>query len=248
MKICSAFLIAVMLLSGQPAPARALACGKTYTVRAGETLYSIAKLCNISYVVLMGINYEISDPGKIYPGQVIRLEAEAPLEQYHQPAAGPADTAGYQPGGAYIVRKGDSLSRIAYLYGTTITELVHYNPVLLQNAIIVPGQVLLLPPYTRHEKGWVGVSSIAAEGGDQIQVRVVDFPAYSFLELHLTLREEEDYNYDVIQLKTDSRGEARGTMLLPWYAYKGEVYEIHVFNLDEPEMGEVKSPGIKIID
>ena len=249
MKYAAAFLLAFLLLAAAaPAPAQAQFCGVTYTVRAGDTLYSIAEECGISYVVLISINYEISDPSKIYPGQVIRLEAEVPLNQYRQPASGPGVDAGYQEGGTYVVRKNDSISRIAYLYGTTISEIVRYNPILRQRLVIVPGQVLVLPPEARRGKGWVGVSANRAEGGDDIEVRVVDFPAYAMIEMNLMLREEEDFSYFTVQVQTDARGDARAVLEIPWYAWEDEIYEVHVTNLDDGDQPVVKSPGILIVD
>ena len=48
-------------------------CSQTYLVQPGDTLYDISVLGRVPYLALLGINYEISDPGKIYPGQIIRL-------------------------------------------------------------------------------------------------------------------------------------------------------------------------------
>ncbi len=95
-KLCASILIALLLaVTCGAAPAQAAGiCGTTYSVNPGDTLYSIAQKCQVSYVVLMDINYEISDPGKIYPGQVIRMTAEEPLPFYTQPVSGPAQPDG----------------------------------------------------------------------------------------------------------------------------------------------------------
>src|SRR5690606_34770972 len=125
-----AILIAILLVAAVAVPVRAqaqLLCRETFVVRPGDTLYDIAVFCGVPYLALLGINYEISDPNNIYPGQIIRLEAEVPLEWFHQPASGPAEDFGLQPGGAYIVRRGDSLARIAFLYDTTIYDLMELN-------------------------------------------------------------------------------------------------------------------------
>ena len=45
----------------------------THTVRQGETLYSIARNYGISLQSLLGVNPQISDPSRIYPGQIINI-------------------------------------------------------------------------------------------------------------------------------------------------------------------------------
>ena len=50
----------------------------------------------------------------------------------------------------YVVKKGDSLARIAYRYGLKISTLKEYNS--LKKNVIHPKQVLLIPPTTSAEK------------------------------------------------------------------------------------------------
>jgi LysM repeat protein len=245
MKPALALLLAAVLLLHPAAPVKA-ACGSTYTVQPGDTLYSIGADCGVSYVVLVSINYELSSPDKIWPGQVIRLVAEAPLDQAHPPASGPGVVAGYQPGGAYVVRRGDSLSRIAYLYDTTVPELLYANPQII-GTVIQPGQVLVLPLGARHEKGWVGVSTLTARGGTQIVARVVDFPAYANVEFRLMLTEENDDDYfQVFRVETDAHGEAHAELRLPLYVAAPRTWEVRVFNMDDPESRPIHSPVIRI--
>lgn len=246
-----ALLIAACLLVGHaPLPARAQACGKTYKVREGDTLYSIAERCNLSYVVLVSINFEISDPGMIYPGQIIRLEAEAPLTWWQQPEDGPAQPGGLQDDGTYIVRKGDSLARIAFLYDTTVPEIIEANPLLNGGAQVSPGQVLRMPAGARKDKGWVGISTLSADGGDKIDVRVVDFPPYAEIEYRLGIREEGDYAYERVDGRTDARGEARATITIPWFAWRGEIWEVRVVTRGEAAGEHIRSvsAGVKIVN
>ncbi len=245
-----AFLIAIILIGAIAAPARAQAqqlCRETFVVRPGDTLYDISVLCRVPYLALLGINYEIKDPNNIYPGQIIRLEAEVPLEWFHQPASGPSEDFGLQPGGAYIVRRGDSLARIAFLYDTTIYDLMEMNPEIGSDQIIHPEQVLLMPQTARHEKGWVGVSSLFASGGQAIEARAVDFTPYARMHFRLGIRDEFDtFDYQVIETRTDAHGQARVTMTLPYYAWENDIWEVRVVNLDEGEESMVVSPGIRI--
>lgn len=107
--------------SAPAAPAAA-----TYTVKPGDTLSAIAAKFATSYRQLATLN-KISDPNKIYPGQVLRLSATA-----EQPK--PAQT-------TYTVKAGDTLSGIAAKYGTTYQRLAEINGISNPN-LIFAGQVL----------------------------------------------------------------------------------------------------------
>jgi len=229
-------------------------CGETYTVQKGDTLASIADYCGLNYVVLININYEMIDPNLIRPGQVIRLTAEIPI--YTTPASGPADTAGLQEDGqSYIVRKGDSLARIAYLYKTTVYAIQQVNPELNGSTIIYPGQSIQLPYDLNPRKGWVGISTLEAWAYDEIDVRVEDLIPYADLEfrLHEKVNEfyEGYYNPDLYSIvtegKTDSQGKAYSTLKVPYWARNGETWVIDVYVRNEGDRGKpVTSPDILI--
>ena len=53
--------------------------GKTYTVKQGETLYSVAWRYHIDYRELASINH-IPQPYAIYPGQVLVLDSNTPTK------------------------------------------------------------------------------------------------------------------------------------------------------------------------
>jgi LysM repeat protein len=239
-------LLAGLLCAGLfPSPARAQAAecrGSTYTVRAGESLYSIAVKCNIPFAGLVGINVELSDSDRIYPGQVIRLVASTPL--YNNPATGPAEEGGLQPWGEYIVRRGDSLARIAYLYTTTVEKLIALNPETGPHGIIYPRQALQIPEDARLEKGWVGVSTLIASARDRVVVRVVDFPPYADIDLRVGQLDEQ---YDVVyDAKTDARGQARVEITLPSLAWYDEVWVVEVVTTELAREVRALSPGIVI--
>jgi LysM repeat protein len=48
-------------------------CGDTYIVLSGDTINSIAALCGTTVNAILEINPEITDPGNLYPGQIIRI-------------------------------------------------------------------------------------------------------------------------------------------------------------------------------
>lgn len=231
------------LLGGAPVQAQSF-CGNTYTVKAGDTLVSIAKACGLpNYVVLSNINFELSDPNLLRPGQVIRLVAESPL-----PTPVPGGTAvegGMQPGGVYIVRKGDSLGRIAYLYNTTVAELYRVNPQLGGRPTVYTGQRIQLPKDAKWSKGWVGVSSLTPAAYSTIEARVVDFPSYTLIAFRLRYKptplEGDISQFDdpdmwvQVETKTDARGEARVSLRMPYWALRNETWVVEVVTTQSPE-------------
>jgi membrane-bound lytic murein transglycosylase D len=81
-----------------------------HRVRAGESLWSIANEHGLSVSKLASINH-ISARGRIYPGQVLRVPASAGT-----------------PGAMrYVVRRGDTLTKIAQQFGVAVNELIEFN-------------------------------------------------------------------------------------------------------------------------
>lgn len=116
----------VLRLSGASAPTKAPAKAKTYTVKSGDNLSSIADRFNTSVAALVKAN-GISNPNIIYPGQVLKLSGSS------APAA-PS---------TYTVKSGDTLSAIAEAHGTTWRQLASLNNLIDAN-MIYPGQKLRL--------------------------------------------------------------------------------------------------------
>lgn len=93
----------------------------TYTVKSGDTLSGIASKFGTTYQKLAEIN-GISDPNKIYTGQVLKVTGSSSVT-------------------TYTVKSGDTLSAIAKKYNTTVDSLVSKNGIKDKNKIYV-GQVL----------------------------------------------------------------------------------------------------------
>ena len=104
----------------------------SYTVKSGDTLSKIAQKYNTTYQELARIN-GISDPNKIKVGQVLKLPNSSSTKT--------STTSSYQ---TYTVKSGDSLSKIAQIFGTTYQELARINGISDPNKISV-GQVLKVP-------------------------------------------------------------------------------------------------------
>lgn len=100
-----------------PPPAK----NKTYTVKKGDTLSGIASRFGTDYRLLAAKN-GISNPDKIYPGQVITIKGGS----RHQ---------------HYTVKRGDTLSKIASEHGTNYHHLAQLNGISNPNKIYA-GQVI----------------------------------------------------------------------------------------------------------
>lgn len=112
----------VEIISVSSAPIQAPATG-TYTVRAGDTLSSIAAKFGTSYQALASLN-GIANPNLIYVGQVLQVTGSANTESVY-----------------YTVRVGDNLSAIASRYGTSYQSIASLNGLANPN-IIYAGQTL----------------------------------------------------------------------------------------------------------
>lgn len=109
----------------------------TYTVQSGDTLSGIANKFGTNYESLANLN-NISNPNRIYVGQVLKLSANSNTASSAHQA-----TTNATPAGSYSVKAGDSLSAIAARYGMSYETLARLNNISNPNRIYV-GQVLTL--------------------------------------------------------------------------------------------------------
>jgi membrane-bound lytic murein transglycosylase D len=112
--------------------------GTTHTVRAGDTLYDIARDYDVSVSALKQVNGLRSS--RIYPGKELHIPA---------PVQSSAPTRAVTESGTYKVQKGDTLYDIARRFGVSISELRRANG--LRTSRIYPGDVLRIP--TSQAKG-----------------------------------------------------------------------------------------------
>ena len=104
----------------------------TYTVRRGDTLSQIAKAYNVTVEHIVEIN-NLQNPSLIYPGEKLRITESnsttlnEPVKQINKYT--------------YIVRKGDTLSQIAKIYGVSVEYLVRQNNIQNPNIIYI-GQII----------------------------------------------------------------------------------------------------------
>jgi|GEM_PF-91996 len=109
-----------------------------YTVRTGDTLFSIAQRYGTTVAAILAINPQITDPSLIYPGQVICVPQAVPPP----PPVCPPNSF------AYTVMTGDTLFTIAQRYGTTVAAILAINPQITDPNVIFPGQIICVPTVT----------------------------------------------------------------------------------------------------
>lgn len=107
----------------------------TYTIVAGDTLYSIAIRFNTTVAVLLQANPGIN-PNALFIGQRICVPGTTP-----PPVTCPT---GFT---TYIIRAGDTLYSIAIRFNTTVAVLLQANPGINPNALFI-GQRICVPGTT----------------------------------------------------------------------------------------------------
>lgn len=96
---------------------------KRHTVKAGETLYGIARLYNVSVMELVAAN-DLSLQEGIRPGQILRLSSDEPVDSSGAVAShGPVSVAEF----FHEVKPSDTLYSIARQYNVTIQQIMEWN-------------------------------------------------------------------------------------------------------------------------
>lgn len=107
-----------------------------YVVEQGDTFYSIGKKLGISMQAIAEANPNV-EPTRLRIGQTLVIPTSAPERV--------PSGAGTLPTGetVYTVKSGDTLSRIAQRYGTTVKEIQSANNLLTSKILV--GQKLTIP-------------------------------------------------------------------------------------------------------
>jgi LysM repeat protein len=129
-------VLAAALVGGvfaRPALAAPSQSDSAYVVRPGDTLGTIAARFGVSASAISSAN-GISDPDRIYIGQNLIIPGAG--ESASVPAA-PKPPSQAPEGGTYIVQAGDTLSKIAVRYRTTVQNLISLNGLSNPNLIWV---------------------------------------------------------------------------------------------------------------
>ena len=94
----------------------------TYTVASGDSLSKIARINGVSLGALMKVN-GMNSSSIIRPGQVITI----PEGSASTPAIPTSNIVIPDGANTHVVRKGENLTRIASIYGTTIKQIMEMN-------------------------------------------------------------------------------------------------------------------------
>ena len=120
----------------------AVSANTTYTVRSGDTLFSIARAHGTTVQAIATAN-NIINPNLIYAGQqlIIPGPAGSPGAPPPPPASPPPTTGESR---LHVVRPGDTLFRISVQFGVSVAAIAQANNITNVNLIYV-GQQLLIP-------------------------------------------------------------------------------------------------------
>jgi murein DD-endopeptidase MepM/ murein hydrolase activator NlpD len=111
------------------------AAAESFTVRVGDSLWSIARANGTTVEALMEANALPHD--RLQPGMVLRLPGAAGASE-----PGPSAATAPVPTAQYIVKAGDSLYHIALHHSVSVDDLIAWND--LDGTLIRPGQQLSL--------------------------------------------------------------------------------------------------------
>lgn len=122
-----------------PAPG---ACGEgliPYTVKAGDTLFALARSNSTTVEALIRLNPGIVDPNSLRIGQTVCLPP---------PGATTPSTVNCPIGlTRYTIQPGDTFWSLARRTGTTAEQIMAQNPGIDPNSLVV-GQKICIPPFT----------------------------------------------------------------------------------------------------
>ena len=119
-----------------------------YTVKSGDTVWTLAKQCGVDPVVIVRLN-GLADPNKLAVGQRLRLPCDPRPSM--PPATGPQPPRPPRPpmpscpscDNMYTVQPGDTLFSIAAANGTTVEALVQLNRIGNPNLIFAGDRLRL---------------------------------------------------------------------------------------------------------
>lgn len=140
------------------------ASAESYKVKSGDSLWAIAQKYNTSVAQLKTINKLSSDI--IFPNQI--LETDKKQSSNASSSASEQNTNSRASNGAaktstYTVKKGDTLSAIAFKHNISLSNLMKWNN--LNSTLIYPGNVFVVSKSSGSNSGSAVSSTGNANGG-----------------------------------------------------------------------------------
>ena len=137
----------------------------TYTVKAGDSLYRIAKNHNMSLQELKSLNNLSSD--LIFAGQVLKVSGQVTSNQPSTNTSQNSNQTQASGNGTYTVKAGDSLYRIAVNHNMSLQELKNLNN--LSSNLIMPGQVLKVSGQATSNQPSTNTNTNTSQNSNQTQ-------------------------------------------------------------------------------
>ena len=118
-------------IPGTPSPGPCPAGTFAYTIRAGDTFFSLARRFNTTIAAIQAANPGV-DPNRLQIGQRICIPG--------MPSPGPCPAGSF----AYTIRAGDTLYALANRFNTTVNAILALNPGIDPRYLRV-GQIICIP-------------------------------------------------------------------------------------------------------
>jgi LysM repeat protein len=142
----------------QPPPSP-MTSATEYVIAKGDNFSTIAKKFHVSVKALMDANPGV-EPTKLKIGQKISIPPASASATSSNPSGATGSTAGAPGEQVYTVKSGDSLTKIANDFGTTVKALRSLNN--LKTDKIVVGQKLKIPAKSSGSTGTADTTSPSA--------------------------------------------------------------------------------------
>ena len=127
-----------------------IASALTHYVVWGDTLWDLSRYYGTSIDAIVQANDQITNPNLIFAGDTLEIPVgptATPGPTTVPPTPGPTVT--IPPGlMTYVVQRGDTLSKIAIRFNTTVTAIMQVNPQITNPNLIYAGQVIMIPAGT----------------------------------------------------------------------------------------------------
>ncbi len=178
--------------------------GATYTVRPGDTLWSIAQAQHVSVAALASAN-GMSASQVLQVGRVLRLPVAATPSTAPSAASttSAAGTTVIANSGLYQVKPGDTLWGIAQALGLTPDALAQANGIAV-TAAIHPGQVLHYSVVVYNGPSRAEIGTILDQQAAQVGVEDALLKAIAWRESSWLMVDAQDGGIGVMQLMPDT--------------------------------------------